>query len=177
MNSEAIQTFLAALFAALPGLWALYNQYRKDAMARQTDKEKNSTSLEEVNQTAARALVETMTKRIDDLESDAERDRKKIEQLSTALEAATGRIRELEQAKQEQGRVIERLQADLAQRVVEVHNLRDMLQVKTIEIDTLRIELDQAEKARAKGELRIMELETEVTKLRSKWSTFEKSEG
>jgi chromosome segregation ATPase len=177
MTSEAIQTFLAAMFAALPGLWALYNQYRKDAMARQSEKEKNSTSLEEVNQTAARALVETMTKRIDDLESDAERDRKKIDQLITALEAATGRIRELEKAKVEQAELIERQRAELVTRNVEMHTLRDVLQVKTLEIDRLRIELDQAGRARLEEQKRVGELELEVVKLRSALTVLEEIKG
>lgn len=166
MESEAILTVVAALVAALPGLLALFLQRRKDTLTRQSDKEKNQTGLEEVNQAAARALIEPMARRIEALEREAMEDRQEIEKLNELRKGDLKRISELELQGERQARVIERLQAELAQRMVEVHNLRDLLQVKTLEIDRLQIELDKAEGAR-KG------MEVEIKSMRSKWAELE----
>ncbi len=169
MNSDFLQTAFAAVVAALPGLLALYLQRRKDSLTRETDKEKNKTGLEEVNQAAARALVEPMAKRIETLEREAAEDRAEIEKLREMRERDLERIRVLEAEGEKQGRVIERLQSELAQRVVEVHSLRDMLQVKTLEIGRLQDELTKAEAARKT-------MEGEILSMRAKWTELEKRE-
>jgi len=120
MIDISIVNIVVALIMALPGIYAVYRQLRKD--------KQDSTSL--IRESAV-ALIEPLKKRIDELRYEIDDSRQRIISLEKALEERNERIDALEkQAHDDQGRIHE-LEAELEEKSKLIHALE-------VEINRLR---------------------------------------